>query len=325
MKPVAVLASGLLLLQPAYVLAADAPRILAPASGWTLDFADERCSLIREFADGADHIRLQIDSYGPSPGYRVMLSGDLVAMSDTPAIREFRIGYSPDNGQRQPMTMFPGKFGDDDAVSFGPAFLPDLPYADWVPRQPQPASDAPQGANWPGSEFQRSVRHMTVQFGDGQPFRLDTGGMAAPFTALQQCVDDLMVSWGVDPAAHRTRSRVPMLVELPEGYQRIRVDLADDRPGYTERRYQAMAQAQAAELAGPRPSAGYVVPVRVMIDATGQPTACVVQAGNANEAYRRSVCEQFAGPYQPALDAEGRPIASFVQIGTDEVVQVAAN
>jgi hypothetical protein len=47
-------------------MAADAPRILAPVSDWTLDFADERCSLIREFADGDDRIRLQIDSFGPS-------------------------------------------------------------------------------------------------------------------------------------------------------------------------------------------------------------------------------------------------------------------
>lgn len=299
--------------------AADDMRVLSPVSDWTLDFADERCSLIREFASGEDRMRLQIDSYGPSLGYRAMLSGDLVAGSDAAPIREFRVGYSPDTGERPTMIMFKGKFGDDNAVSFGPAFLPDRPFAEWVPSQPQPASD------WPGSDFQRSVRHVTVSFGDARPFQLDTGTMAAPFAAMHQCSDDLMTSWGIDPVAHRGRSQPPKLVDLPKGYARVRVDLENDRPGYTERRYQAIARAQASHRAGPRPSAGFVLPVRIMIDATGQVTACVAQVATADESARRSICEQFGGPYQPALDGKGQPMASFIQLGTDEEVQVAAN
>ena len=312
-----------LLLQPATVHAADGAteslRVLVPASDWTLDFADERCSLIRQFADGDDRIRLQIDSYGPSAGYRVMLSGDLIAGSDAAPVREFRVGYSPDTDERPTMMMFLGKLGTDNAVSFGPAFLPDRPFAEWLPGEAQRAAVA-QGTDWAGSEFQRAVRHMTVTFGDAQPFRLETGTMAAPFVAMHQCVDNLITSWGIDPAAHRTRTRVPVLADVPDGYKRVRVDLEDDRPGYTERRYQAIARAQAQDRTRPRPVAGYAAPVRVMIDATGHPTACVVQVATANEAYRRSVCEQFAGPYHPALDVEGRPIASFVQPGIDQVL-----
>ena len=324
MKRLALVVSLALLVDPAGARAAGEPRVLLPSSDWMLDFADERCSLIREFADGEDTIRLQIDSYGPSPGYRVMIAGDLVAGSDAAPIREFRVGYSPDTGERPTMTMFLGKFGDDNAVSYGPGFLPNQPFAEWAPGQPQQAAASP-GPDWPGSEFQRSVRYMTVAFGDAVPFRLDTGSMAAPFVAMHQCVDNLMTSWGIDPAAHRTRSRVPMLVDLPEGYKRVRVNLEDDHPGYTERRYQGIARAQSRELASPVPSAGFVLPVRVMIDATGRSTACVVQIATADERLRRSVCERFAGPYQPALDAEGRPIPSFVQLGTDEVLRIAAN
>jgi hypothetical protein len=287
----------------------DDLRIVRPSTAWTLDFADERCSLIREFADGEDKIRLQLDSYGPSPGYQVRISGDLIGGSDAAPIAEFRVGYSPDTRERGQMGMIVGKLGSENAVSFGPGFLPDVPMA-----------EAAQ------VEFERSVTHMTVAFRQRKPFRLEVGGMAAPLAAMAKCVDDLVTSWGIDPAVQRGLRRPPMLVALPEGYTRVRVDLTDDHPGYTERRYQAMARAQARERAGPVPHAGYVSPIRVMIDATGKVTACVAQVPSATEAYRRSVCETFAGPYQPALDAEGKPVASFVQIGTDSsIIQVASN
>jgi hypothetical protein len=319
MKRIAILGLVPLLWQPDSVYAAnnaaDGPRVLAPTSDWTLDFADERCSLIREFADGADRIRLQIDAYGPTLGYRVMLSGDLVAGSDAAPLREFRVGYSPDTDTRPAMAMFMGKFGNDNAVAFGPAFLPDRPFAEWMPRPPEQTPDAPQRRDWPGGAFQRSVRHMTVQFGDATPFRLDTGSMAAPLAAVQRCVDDLLTSWGIDPAQHRTRTRVPGLLELPDGYKLVHVDLDDDHPGYTERRYQAQARAEANLRERPQPRAGYAVPVRIMIDAAGKSTACVAQTATASEAYRRSTCETWEGPYRPALDAQGQPVASFVQVG----------
>ena len=289
--------------------AGGAVRVLAPTSGWTLDFGQERCSLIREFGDADDKIRLQIDSFGPTPGYQVMISGTLVAGSDAAPISEFRVGYSPDTGEREQMSMIVGKFAGENAVSFGPGFLPQ-------------ATSAYAAA----LEFQRSITAITVDFRRGKAFRLDTGSMAAPFAGMRKCVDDLVASWGVDPAVQRAVTRPPVLVDLPEGYTRVKVDLQDDRPGYTERRYQAIARAQARNASGLVPRAGYVAPVRVMIDATGQPTACVAQVASASEAYKRSVCETFAGPYQPALDAEGRPVASFVQIGiSSSVVQVASN
>ena len=284
-------------------------RVLPPSTVWVLDFADERCSLIREFADGEDTVRLQVDAYGPGPGYVVTISGDLVPGSPTARIAEFRVGYSPDTGERERMSMLVGKLGEHDAVSFGPGFLPDAP---WVEIKPL--------------EFERSVDHLTVDFRLHKPFRLDTGNMAAPFAGMQQCVDDLLASWGIDPAAYRAQSRPPMLLELPEGYETVEVDLEETHPGPKARRYRPLAEARAQEREGPVPRAGFASPVRVMIDAGGQPTACVVQAGAASEVHRRSVCEKLAGPYQPALDAEGRPVASFVQTGMNQsAVQLAAD
>ena len=299
MKYIALVAPATVLFHSAGAQAAvDSPRILAPASAWTLDFADERCSLIREFGDGEDKVRLQIDSYGPRPGYRVMISGDLVPGSDANRLTDFRVGYSPDTRQRERFgpTMV-GKFMDENAVSFVRAFLPDSPTADQADRL--------------GSEFERSVTHMTLEFRLGKPFQLDTGSMAAPFAAMHRCVDNLIASWGIDPDEYRTLSRPVQVGELPESWNRIELAAQNSHPSPSERRDRRMAQSVTS------PRAGDITPVRVMIDATGQPTACVVQAAFASEAYTQSVCGVLTDHrYQPALNADGEPVASFIQANT---------
>lgn len=52
------------------------------------------------------------------------------------------------------------------------------------------------------------------------------------------------------------------------------------------------------------------VPVRVMVDAKGEATACVVQVEEIGEAFKEAVCRGLARGYEPALDREGMPVAS---------------
>ena len=55
------------------------------------------------------------------------------------------------------------------------------------------------------------------------------------------------------------------------------------------------------------------IPIRVMIDATGQATACVVQVATTEE-IRQRACRGPMGAYEPALDAEGRPVPRVFQV-----------
>jgi hypothetical protein len=295
---VVVAAIANLVLPTTSAVAVEGPLVLTPVSAWQMDYGEERCSLLRDFAAGEHHIGLRIEAYGPLPGYRVTLAGDLVAGSDARPIDLIRVAYSPDTHVRQPLQLFAGKIGNQPAVAFGPAFLPD--------------------ARWDANEalaFERAVDSITISFQLRRPFKLETGSMAAPFEAMRKCVDDLVVAWGLDPAAQRTRTQAPMLLKPPPGYELVRVNLANDHPVYTERRYQTIARAQAAAREKPVVRTGFATPVRVMIDADGTVTACVAQGPAVSEAERKSVCDTLRGPYQPALDAEGRPIASFVQTG----------
>lgn len=298
MKRAAILGSAALLVQATPTLAVDDPRILVPVSDWTLDFADERCSLIREFGDGDDRVRLQLDSFGPTGrGYLVMISGDLVPGSGVNPVIGFRLSYSPDTAERALFQVPIGKFDRDNAVSFKPGFLPyELPAM---------SPDSLQAADGPESTFQRSITHVTVEFARRAPFRLDTGSMVAPFAAMDRCVDDLVASWGIDPAEYRAHSQ--------------QARLGGSSPGLMEPADPSNAAAwnerHKNKILASTPAGRGAIPVRVMLDAAGRPTACALQVSYASEAYEQAVCEMLREvAYRPALDARGHPVASFVQI-----------
>lgn len=300
-KRVASIASVAILLVAVGAQAAE-PRILAPISGWTLDFADERCSLIREFGDGDETIRLQIDSFGSRFGYRILITGDLVQAPTVVPITQVRVGYSPDTREREQFYAMAGKSGDQKAISFTNGFLPDPRTLD--PALPVPAAgveltpEQVRALDRIAGDFESRVTYLTVQFALRKPVQLNTGSMAAPFAAMHKCVDDLVASWGLDPAQQWALSRRPQ--PHPETVREV------------ERNY---PPSQASR------GLGAFVPVRVMVDEAGQATRCVVQVAVVDEAFKESACKGLSGSYEPALDAEGRPVASVFQVNT--IYQVA--
>ncbi|WP_305096742.1 hypothetical protein [Croceibacterium aestuarii] len=266
------------------------PLVLQPTSQWRLDFADERCSLIRQFGDGEDAIRLEIDAYGPSFNYRVTLVGGLVPVSRAVPITELRVGYSPDPGERERFLLRAGTFEGKSAVSFRLGFRP--------------------MAGQTVEAFEGSVESVTLDFRNFQPIRLETGSMAAPFAAMHRCIDDLVASWGFDPVAHRSLSRPVQIVAAGEGRKILTPEPTSDFPGWAERRRKKATEIVSRD--------GMMVPVRLMIDADGKPTQCVVQAGYVDDGWRERICASVVRDiYSAALDANGRPVASFIQIDSN--------
>jgi len=63
------------------------PRRLEPTSKWVLDYANERCTLLRNFGQGDKAVLLRMDSFGSRGNFRVTLSGKDVPRSSTPDSR----------------------------------------------------------------------------------------------------------------------------------------------------------------------------------------------------------------------------------------------
>jgi hypothetical protein len=270
---------------PAAPAAAAEPLRLSPRTDWVLDYADERCSLHLGLGDGDQALNLRIDWFGPRSAHRFLLVGENVPNVNT-ATSDIQFRFTPDAEPREAMALN-GEFRDLPAVSFAASFVPLGSGPDWerlsatermqLSAMPKPAQP----------DFEKTVRSLEVRFANGTEIVLDLGSMAKPLEALRACMDNLVSVWGLDPAVQNSLAR--LAVPKPSTIRRV------------QRRYPT-----------PRQSAGVnaFVPVRVMLDAAGEVTACVVQSEGIDEAFTDAVCDGLARGYEPARDAAGRPVAS---------------
>src|SRR5262249_38605769 len=101
------------------------PIVLEPAGQWTADYADERCSLVREFHQGDHTLKLQIDSYGARHSLRFLVVGDL-ARGSSGTGAEVTFGLSPDRTDRGALEAVSGTLEGQQAVSFVATLAPGI-------------------------------------------------------------------------------------------------------------------------------------------------------------------------------------------------------
>ena len=112
--------------------------------------------------------------------------------------------------------------------------------------------------------------------------------MREPLEAVESCVDDLYAHWGIDSVQQRELSRppVPKQATIRNLQRRYPSDMLLD-------------------------GVSAYVPVRMLIDAEGTPTQCVVQVATVDEEFKQSVCAGMARGFEPALDSNGEPVPAL--------------
>lgn len=277
--------------------AATVPLRLEPASGWVLDYADERCSLNRRFASGDEWAHLRIDNYGSRDTFRLLIFGSAVPSTGKVAQR-IKLRYNPDAEARR-ATSLNGRYEKDPASSFSLSFLPTTP---------EDKLEGPAPLEWvaarmaeikpPDPNYESRIDEIELEFWNGRKVTVVVGNMSAPLGAIRTCVDDLQKHWGLDPEREKGLSRhaAPRPTTLKAMQQHYPVSML---------------------MSG----ISSYVPVRVMVDEAGQPTNCVVQVPSVQKDFKDAVCSGMADAYVPALDRDGKPVASvFV---TAVVYQIA--
>ena len=292
-KALTVLCTALLVLGSSTTAAART-RVLEPTSSWTVDYGDEKCSLLRDFGSLKDGLGLRIDSYGSLSTFQLSAIGDRVPRPQL-KLPVTRVGFalSSDGELRRDVQALTGTIGDHRFVQFGLSFLP----PESMPPPPVSARDLDQqvlaqGAlvQVPDTQFEARVNSLVLELRRGEQLELKTGPMAPALNALRTCVDDLRKSWGLDPAQQRAITRQPYPpLEAVKAVQ-------EDFP---------------REL-GFRGINGFV-PLRVMVDPTGVVTNCVVQLPDAPEPFRTAACANLGSKFEPALGDGGQPVDSFYQ------------
>ncbi len=263
-------------------------RSYEPSSQWVLDFADERCTLARNFGSGDETLLLRIDSFGNWNNFHLTVVGKAVPYPRTPAgAGSYRL--TGDAESRDARLLF-GTLGKDrlPAASLEMQFRPLIQPGDWqkLSDKEKAAYRVRLGHSMP--EFDRSVDTIKIAFGRGALVELHLGNMAEPLVAMRACIADLYKSWGMDPEVENQLSRVAE--PLPSTVKQVKA------------RYPGGALLQGLSA---------FVPVRLLVDADGEATSCIVQAPEAGADFKRAVCDNLAGKFKPALDASGHPVASM--------------
>jgi Gram-negative bacterial TonB protein C-terminal len=122
---------------------------------------------------------------------------------------------------------------------------------------------------------------LTVSKNDQPLFALALPNTRAAIEQLTRCNDDLLRSWGIDVAARHALSRKAHMRDIGWASQVM-------------------------------PNASTFLVLAADISERGRPLACRVVVSSRNERMDRAVCSAFRDQarFEPALDAQGRPVPS---------------
>lgn len=275
--PLAVVAAAsLLAASPA--VAQDETPLLAPTGGWSLNYDDDSCALVRSFGDADAPTLLELRQYSPS-GPIVMTIADHRQLRSR---IEPDVSFEPVEGEARSTPISQLDLGDGfNAVR--------LYHYSGIPEAAASAL-APQDEGRDGAE--RAVQWLSVKNVFAEDFRLRTGTVNAAMNAFRGCLADLVTGWELDGEAHLSLSRRPA---LPEG------------EGWT------VAALRRLSSSVVRSTEGQPQYMLMIVEADGSVSSCRALVASAATRLIEQVCEYAVenGEFDPALDAEGQPVRSY--------------
>jgi hypothetical protein len=276
---VAILASVLFaLLSPQTMAQSSEPVQLAPASPWSIDYAQDSCALRRSFAAGSNQVLLEFRQFGPGAAFEVTVAGSTFHPSSS-----VRTRFEPDDAFFAPPDVVLLSGGNLHAVQYTDSFRPAASKADSKsqPDWSEPERDARE----------RAITGLTIAGIAPEVETLQTGPMDQPMAAMRTCLDDLLKQSGLDPAVQRSLSRQAKAVDQMEWARRTEEDLPPDivRFGGTGRAH-----------------------LRLIVGPDGKATACAAFQTSGAPDFGKYACEKALkyAHFEPALDANGQPAGS---------------
>ena len=257
--------------------------VLEPASRWNVDFGEKSCRLTRFFGAPETPYVLVIDQYWPDQYFGLSVAGphyDGFGAKEDISLSFFD-GQTPIAAQPQPGVI----------DGFGAAlFFKRVGIA--TEDQPVPGPQ-PVITRFPALDTEMAGKAEFVALGgDDAEIRLATGPLGDVFKVLNQCAGDLAASWGIDLERHRSATRMPLwLNEERMARTFLHSALPFDRI--------------------PSGSRG-LIRLRVTVDEAGRIGDCTIIDAPDIALVERPLCRAMQkARFDPALDAEGKPMRSF--------------
>ncbi len=269
-----------------------------PTTNWVLDYAENRCRIVREFAspDGNEKTVLFFEQQVPEQSYTWLVAGSAVPNRSTISVR-----FGPVNQTRET----PGRqlsFGQFEQAIRGTGFSPTLSSVAGSRKKSSEnrlrESTSRDGApSTTQSSMPRppveSIEWLDIEAGTRNAVRIPLAEMPQIAKAMESCMDDLVRSWGVDPAQQAKVAHPPKWKNLDHVAQRI-VNTYPDK---------AARRGEQADLQ-----------LRLMIEASGEPSKCVRTNLTQADNFDNSACLAIMkdAEFEPARDTEGRPVRSYL-------------
>jgi hypothetical protein len=313
---------------------------LAPYSAWVMSYDDDSCTLKRQFGDEQQQAYLELRQFGPSRNMQVTVASKDFRRRDGPFEVSFlpfaqepmefeRFGIDLDDSYKGKLFSFDEGGNDPRIDAARREFAATTPVLSdeqralvlralelegdeidsreyeriWRDSAYRPARDTFENAflrsgSWRSlrDTLEREAEGLLIERAFNKTLFLRTGSLRSPMAAMRSCLDELYSHWGIDVDAHRTLSRPA----IPLDYARIVREIQESYP--------------ASMLMGG--NQGYLR-VRLGVGADGKPTNCHMQVDYNAQAFERVACEKLMryATFAPALDKDGRPIASFYLVG----------
>lgn len=269
---------------PNDLAARDGTVRLLPSTPWNIDFGETKCRLSRVFGSGADRHIVFFEQVAPGQDFGLTVAG--------PKLSAFQRSGRVSVGLRgdQPMIVIESA-GRGTVGEYGPGLIFSLSLEEGEGQKGKEEPDTAVEPTFAGIDLRdaRASERLVVASGK-RAVSFETGLMSDPMHALNACSRDFLVQWGLDPQQHE-RYTPPKWINMRAIAKRLQ-------------QYYSPAALRVGEQG--------IFRMRVIVEADGSLAECHLESMTVTESLQSPACKEMkAAQFEPARDAEGRPIRSF--------------
>lgn len=286
----ACLAVGVAII-PASPSYAREPTLLTPTSPWHLDYSDDSCSLARTFGEDDRAITMIMRRFQPGELFRMVLVGP--SLRRAPQERELTLQFGPDEAEQE-IGFFPGNVGELPAlILHGDMRIAPLTDSETSEVEALWESDEGHLFDYPAIDNARenAVTYLFFNARGVPATRLEMDAFGEAFAAFDTCIDELLTHWGIDVARHQNLTRPATPRSSPGRW-------------ITPSEYPRNMLRRGGQA---------ILNFRLDVDEMGEVTGCHIQRRTRPDEFADIVCASLMerAEFDPALDADGVPIASY--------------
>ncbi len=276
--------------------AAKEPERLSPSSKVYLDYGEDKCRMAREFGTDKNKVTLMMDRFGPDDESNIILSGPRFKKYSVDGMMSVR--FMPYDADPK-VAYFAGFLGKGNPAMIVRGTTRISPYSKEEIKQIEAAQknkDKSAASQVPPimpitPAQEAAVTGVAIKIPGSAEMILETGSLGKAFVEMRKCTDNLLTTWGVDPAKYAGQSKAVEPITRPEQWV-----VSNDYPQAALYKYKRA-----------------IINFRLSVNDTGAATACFVQQSADTPEFDGIVCKALMrrAKFSPALDAQSKPMASF--------------